>query len=581
MATAADLLRCSLCLSGFEDPRALPCLHTFCMGCLIDLSGANQQVDTLKCPVCQEHHKMPLNGVIGFRKDFRINSFMEFNRNKERSVRTTRCKRHPKMEVTHFCRETDCNRAVLCTRCAAQSHRNHLVHPIKSICKEKLGQLRKLKLSAQENRNLIGLALGKLDENHSENFDKVKTQIKEFHAKLDQLEKKITADLLDKNYVEFNRLMQHDGEMKVIQSQLEILETELSDTVPNIVQANADKHLDRDFERLQETLNNWNLSYSLFQVDNILQTAFSFILPENNSFVKTISRQGVKGVSVGLLGRTASPVKAEEIVTWQQKDDDVKGIACHSYGGGGVTILSSSHLRVYKQNHGEMFHSTEHEEGNRVATIQQRCHAILDRTHDQVQLFYSWPIFLDEDDYTIHVRGNAGSGISGTENYLVYSAWHEPRKSQIICFSVAKNPPKFLWQRKFGSFMTRSFNALESSKELLVVVAAESCPDRKKATALTAVNGPSKPLWKITFEALDREAAGFDLRDMCNDGHYFYVLNTEEGCVHVISTDGVVLSKILHNLDRPRSLACSSERKELVVACSGGAVKVYKLVYND
>ncbi len=33
-ADLSDLLNCSMCLEPFRDPRALPCLHTFCLPCL-------------------------------------------------------------------------------------------------------------------------------------------------------------------------------------------------------------------------------------------------------------------------------------------------------------------------------------------------------------------------------------------------------------------------------------------------------------------------------------------------------------------------------------------------------------------
>lgn len=36
-------LECSICLSQYEDPRFLPCLHTFCAKCLTSLLGAQQQ----------------------------------------------------------------------------------------------------------------------------------------------------------------------------------------------------------------------------------------------------------------------------------------------------------------------------------------------------------------------------------------------------------------------------------------------------------------------------------------------------------------------------------------------------------
>ena len=461
-----------------------------------------------------------------------------------------------------------------------------------------------MKQVAQLNRDIIVDGNRKFDQNTCAMLDKVQTQIEGFHFKLDQLEKKITDDVKNKIWAEYAWIIQHDYQLEDIQSRLERLEAEFSGTVPNIVQTNADKHLEMEFQCLQESLSNWSFSYSLpkLQLDT-LQTAFDFTLAMKCSFVEIMPRQNVKVPSVSFIRRTAQAVKAEkiapvamvlpveakEIVAWKQRDDNVRSIVCHSYGGIGVTIVSSSHLRVYKQNEGEMFHSSKHnkydDEAYQVTTFRGRCHAVLSR--HGVQLFYNWPISVYQADQRTYVQGKLDCGISGTENYLVYSAWENATNSQIVCLSVRKYPPEFpcvpieiLWQRKFGPITPRSLSALELGNKLLVVVASGSSSERKKATALIAVNGPANHLWKITFEALDREAEEFDLRDMCNDGRYFYVLNTKKGCVHVISTDGVVLSKILHNLDRPRSLACNSERKELVVASSGGAVKVYKLVYK-
>ena len=142
---SADLLSCSLCLGEYEDPRALPCLHTYCLKCLIQLRQSNPIGNTMRCPICQEDHRLPANGVYGFRQDFRIKNLMEMGMPMAPigpSVKNTMCQWHPEMEATLYCKKVGCNRAVLCVQCAEQSHRNHFIYPIKEICEKGLSDMK-------------------------------------------------------------------------------------------------------------------------------------------------------------------------------------------------------------------------------------------------------------------------------------------------------------------------------------------------------------------------------------------------------------------------------------------------------
>ena len=47
-----SLLECSICLETFEDPRTLPCLHSFCKNCLENFVEGKRN-DELNCPVCR------------------------------------------------------------------------------------------------------------------------------------------------------------------------------------------------------------------------------------------------------------------------------------------------------------------------------------------------------------------------------------------------------------------------------------------------------------------------------------------------------------------------------------------------
>ena len=49
-------LKCCICLELFEDPRMLPCLHSFCLGCV--QRSLNDDRSSLTCPVCRARHEL-------------------------------------------------------------------------------------------------------------------------------------------------------------------------------------------------------------------------------------------------------------------------------------------------------------------------------------------------------------------------------------------------------------------------------------------------------------------------------------------------------------------------------------------
>ena len=65
MATSSsstdDKLKCGICLELFQDPRSLPCLHTFCCEC-IQQSLLNDN-RSLNCPVCRVKHELGEEGA--------------------------------------------------------------------------------------------------------------------------------------------------------------------------------------------------------------------------------------------------------------------------------------------------------------------------------------------------------------------------------------------------------------------------------------------------------------------------------------------------------------------------------------
>ena len=68
-------LTCSICLRRFRKPRALPCLHSYCEGCLVEYAPSGTEI--LMCPLCQEKITIPDGDVSKFKLDFRLQSQVE------------------------------------------------------------------------------------------------------------------------------------------------------------------------------------------------------------------------------------------------------------------------------------------------------------------------------------------------------------------------------------------------------------------------------------------------------------------------------------------------------------------------
>ena len=73
-----DQLTCPICLEHFSAPKTLPCLHSFCQGCLDPLPVAIQGGEhIIFCPTCHHTTKLPHDGAAGFQSAFHLNSLLD------------------------------------------------------------------------------------------------------------------------------------------------------------------------------------------------------------------------------------------------------------------------------------------------------------------------------------------------------------------------------------------------------------------------------------------------------------------------------------------------------------------------
>lgn len=78
-----EQLECPVCLETYSDPRVLPCLHSFCCGCVEEIVSAKtdaalreQPTVHVTCPVCRKGAALP-NGPKSLPINFLVNGLLD------------------------------------------------------------------------------------------------------------------------------------------------------------------------------------------------------------------------------------------------------------------------------------------------------------------------------------------------------------------------------------------------------------------------------------------------------------------------------------------------------------------------
>src|SRR6218665_985118 len=74
-----DITTCCICTETYIDPKALPCIHTFCMKCLQEngLKTNKGPGDEMPCPICRRLFKIPPEGFHELPKHFFIERLIQ------------------------------------------------------------------------------------------------------------------------------------------------------------------------------------------------------------------------------------------------------------------------------------------------------------------------------------------------------------------------------------------------------------------------------------------------------------------------------------------------------------------------
>ncbi|NWU91593.1 TRI59 protein, partial [Upupa epops] len=127
-------LTCSICYSLFEDPRILPCAHTFCRSCLegaFQLSqhshlGRSLKV-TLNCPNCRRSVEILTGGIESLPVNFALKAIVDKYR-EEGPCDVATCSEHRGQPLNVYCL-LDCK--LVCGHCLTIG--KHSGHPIDDL----------------------------------------------------------------------------------------------------------------------------------------------------------------------------------------------------------------------------------------------------------------------------------------------------------------------------------------------------------------------------------------------------------------------------------------------------------------
>jgi len=74
-----DITECSICTEIFQDPRVLPCVHTFCLHCLELFAKNKKPKSVLPCPLCRKSFTIPKGGLKDLPKNHLAQRLVEIN----------------------------------------------------------------------------------------------------------------------------------------------------------------------------------------------------------------------------------------------------------------------------------------------------------------------------------------------------------------------------------------------------------------------------------------------------------------------------------------------------------------------
>jgi len=128
-----ELVECPICHDVMQNPKSLPCLHTFCLQCLKDYWKDKRAGESVDCPLCRKSLDIPPSGLDSLPNNFMLLKLIEIDSASSDSSVGIPCEEHPGKWLELYC--LGCETAI-CRKCKRAMHRQHECQEVLVVAEE-------------------------------------------------------------------------------------------------------------------------------------------------------------------------------------------------------------------------------------------------------------------------------------------------------------------------------------------------------------------------------------------------------------------------------------------------------------